>query len=70
MENKSLSDKMLAHSKFNDGEEYIDKYLLEADDVKEFIKKLKEEIKHWEYQQEAFDELMKIIDKLAGKKLI
>jgi len=43
----SLSDKRLAHTKYNDGEEYIDHFLFKENDVKEFIKQLKEIKKIW-----------------------
>ena len=48
--------------------------LLEANDVKEFIKRLKKESKEWgrkwSYCLELYEEYESIINKLAGEKLI
>ena len=55
----------LSNEIFDNGDEYVDKYpKIYAEDVKEFIKQLKEEFHKRSIRCEEF------IDKLSGKQLI
>ena len=58
----TLSDK-----RFEDTDNGIDIYAYDEDDVKEFIKELKEDILIWDNQA---NQITLIIDELAGDKLI
>ena len=63
----NLSEKII-NNNFNDSGDFLD-----IEDVKEFIKLLKEEIYNFpsiNYHQPDEDDIIKIIDKLSGEKLI
>ena len=69
----SLSGKREGHDIFQFGDPVGEYYAYKEEDVKEFINKLKEEIKDSEFKLDPknlmWEDVCMIIDKLAGKKL-
>jgi len=70
----SLSDKRKAVCKFNDGIESIDKYLYYEDDIKDFIKSLRQSL--WlvntvddEFIEDMNKRMERKLDELAGNEL-
>jgi len=64
---KTLSEKILNHNRGGDEEDY---FVLPKEDVKEFIKKLKEDINKQYGNYGIIPTIFKKIDKLAGEELI
>ena len=67
----NLSEKIIRANKGTYGDEVFPNGVIKPSDIKEFIKRLKEELSGWKIQRGISDiECHKIIDKLAGDKLI